>query len=29
VIAGLFGGVLGFLFGAGLELFNAYRRRYH
>ncbi|MFY0649808.1 MAG: hypothetical protein JXQ86_04110 [Methylophilaceae bacterium] len=29
VIAGVFGGVLGFLFGAGLELVNAYRRRYH
>lgn len=29
VIAGVFGGVLGFLFGAGLELINAYRRRYH
>lgn len=29
VIASVFGGVLGFLFGAGLELVNAYRRRYH
>ena len=29
VIAGVFGGVLGFLFGSGLELVNAYRRRYH
>jgi hypothetical protein len=29
VIAGVLGGVLGFLFGAGLELVNAYRRRYH
>lgn len=29
VIAGVIGGMLGFLFGAGTELVNAYRRRYH
>lgn len=29
VTAGVLGGVLGFLFGAGLELVIAYRRRYH
>lgn len=29
VIAGVIGGLLGFLYAVGLELLNAYRRRYH